>query len=93
MTSVNISLPEILKDYIDEQVVNGGYGTVSEYIRDLIRQDREQRSQKKLESLLLEGLDSGDATPMTSEDWDAVRDAVKSRVSCRANNGDEAHTG
>jgi len=89
MTSVNISLPDVLKDYIDEQVSVGGYGTVSEYIRDLIRQDRQSKSQEKLETLLLEGLDSGDSTPMTSEDWNAVRDAVRSRISHRASERDD----
>ena len=43
MTSLNISLPEALKEYIEGQVATGDWGTPSEYIRELIRQDKERR--------------------------------------------------
>lgn len=43
MTSLNISLPEVLKAYVEGQVASGDWGTPSEYIRELIRQDKERR--------------------------------------------------
>lgn len=43
MTSLNISLPEALKQYVEKQVSSGDWGTPSEYIRELIRQDKERR--------------------------------------------------
>jgi antitoxin ParD1/3/4 len=43
MTSLNISLPEALKKYVEGQVASGDWGTPSEYIRELIRQDKERR--------------------------------------------------
>jgi len=43
MTSLNISLPEALKEYVEGQVASGNWGTPSEYVRDLIRQDKERR--------------------------------------------------
>jgi antitoxin ParD1/3/4 len=43
MTSLNISLPEALKDYVEGQVASGDWGTPSEFIRELIRQDKERR--------------------------------------------------
>jgi len=43
MTSLNISLPEALKEYVERQVASGNWGTPSEYVRDLIRQDKERR--------------------------------------------------
>ncbi len=43
MTSLNISLPEALKDYVEAQVASGDWGTPSEYVRELIRQDKERR--------------------------------------------------
>ena len=43
MTSLNISLPETLKDYVEGQVASGDWGTPSEFIRELIRQDKERR--------------------------------------------------
>jgi antitoxin ParD1/3/4 len=43
MTSLNISLPEALKEYVEGQVASGDWGTPSEFIRELIRQDKERR--------------------------------------------------
>ncbi len=43
MTSLNISLPEALKNYVEGQVASGNWGTPSEFIRELIRQDKERR--------------------------------------------------
>jgi antitoxin ParD1/3/4 len=43
MTSLNISLPETLKEYVEGQVATGDWGTPSEYVRELIRQDKERR--------------------------------------------------
>ena len=43
MTSLNISLPEALKQYVEGQVACGDWGTPSEYVRELIRQDKERR--------------------------------------------------
>ena len=54
MTSLNISLPEALKAYIEGQVASGDWGTPSEYVRELIRQDKERRL-ANLEQELLAG--------------------------------------
>ena len=43
MTSLNISLPDALKHYVEGQVASGDWGTPSEYVRELIRQDKERR--------------------------------------------------
>jgi antitoxin ParD1/3/4 len=43
MTSLNISLPEVLKAYVAGQVASGDWGTPSEYVRELIRHDKERR--------------------------------------------------
>lgn len=43
MTSLNISLPQALKEYVEGQVATGDWGTPSEYVRELIRQDKERR--------------------------------------------------
>ena len=52
MTTMNISLPETLKSFVDRQVVERGYGTSSEYVRDLIRKDQDRQH---LRGLLLAG--------------------------------------
>ena len=80
MKSMNISLPESMRTYVEEQIENGDYGTASEYIRDLIRRDRASKEQNKLESLLFEGLNSGKATLMTENDWADIRAAVRNKI-------------
>ncbi len=55
MTSLNISLPDPLKTYVEDRVASGDFGTPSEFIRTLIRQDKEQR-RSRIESELLEAL-------------------------------------
>jgi antitoxin ParD1/3/4 len=55
MVSLNISLPDPLKAYVEERVASGDYGTPSEFVRSLIRQDKEQR-RTRLEAELLEAL-------------------------------------
>ena len=55
MTSLNISLPDPLKAYVEDRVASGDFGTPSEFIRNLIRQDKEQR-RTRLEAELLDAL-------------------------------------
>jgi len=54
----NIALPETLKQYVTEQLSERGYGSASEYVGDLIREDRNRREQAKLETLVLDGIES-----------------------------------
>jgi antitoxin ParD1/3/4 len=58
-TTMNISLPETMKAFIDERLGGDGYGTASEYVRELIRADQKRREEQKLEKLLLDRLQSG----------------------------------
>ena len=69
MTTLNISLPESMRAFIDEQIAQGGYSTASEYIRDLIRQAQKQAAKEKLDNMLLEGLASGEPVEVTDEWW------------------------
>ncbi|HEY3739435.1 MAG TPA: type II toxin-antitoxin system ParD family antitoxin [Bryobacteraceae bacterium] len=78
MQSMNISLPDQLKEFVDDQVGSGRYSSVSEYVRDLIRDDEKRKAQEKLEALLMEGIQSGGAIAMTRQDWKDIRtEAVK----------------
>jgi len=52
MTSLNISLPEALKEYVEGQVASGDWGTPSEFIRELIRQDKERRVENLEQELI-----------------------------------------
>lgn len=56
MATMNISLPDKLKSYVDNRVSKDGYGTASEYFRELIRQDQQRREQEQSERVQLEKL-------------------------------------
>jgi antitoxin ParD1/3/4 len=73
MASLNISLPQSLKDYLEEQVQARGYSTPSEYVRELLRHDQTRRAEQKLEALLLERLNSGVPLEISSEYWETKR--------------------
>ena len=73
MPTINISLPDTLKTFIETRVSNDGYGNVSEYFRELVRQDQKQKEQEKIEALLLDGLHSGQATPLTKKDFAEIK--------------------
>ncbi|MBW4499534.1 MAG: type II toxin-antitoxin system ParD family antitoxin [Scytonema hyalinum WJT4-NPBG1] len=79
MTTLNISLPDSMRSFIDEQVAKGGYSTASEYIRDLIRQAQKKADQEKLEAMLLEGLESGEPIEVTDEWWEQKRAQMMQR--------------
>jgi antitoxin ParD1/3/4 len=72
MTSMNISLPNELKEYVEERI-HSGYSTPSEYVRELIREDRKPRAKDRLDSLLLEGLDSGDPLSVNAKFWTELK--------------------
>jgi len=76
---MNISLPESLKEFVDGQVASGRYSSVSEYIRELIREDEKRKAQERLEMLLLEGLE-GEESALSDDDWVAIRKEARARV-------------
>jgi antitoxin ParD1/3/4 len=71
MSTMNLSLPDALKSFVDEQVAGGGYGASSEYVRALIRQDRDRQ---RLRGLLLEGASSAPAEPVDGAFFERLRD-------------------
>ena len=73
MQTMNISLPDPLKEFVDDQVGSGRYSSVSEYVRDLIRDDEKRKAQEKLEAMLMEGIQSSEPTGMTRQNWADIR--------------------
>lgn len=76
MGTMNISLPQSLKSFVEEQAVARGYGTTSEYVRELIRHDRDRM---RLRSLLLEGAESDSSEPADAAYFEALRSHVRDR--------------
>ena len=85
MAIVNISLPDQMRQYIDERINEGAYHTTSEYFRDLIREDQKRRAEERLEALLIRGLESP-ASEWTKDDVDHVKKAVRERLAAKQKN-------
>ena len=81
MDTMNIALPESMKHFVQEQVNEGGYSSVSEYVRDLIRNAQKRKQEERIDALLLEGLGSGEAIPITPEFWEEKKRKVAERLS------------
>jgi antitoxin ParD1/3/4 len=73
MTTVTISLPESLKEFIDRQLATKGYGNVSEYFRSLLREAQKEEAEARLEALLLEGLAGGHNIALTTKFWKELK--------------------
>jgi antitoxin ParD1/3/4 len=83
MQSMNISLPEPLKAFVDGQIAAGRYSSASEYVRELIRADEKRKAEERLEALLLEGLQST-GTALTPADWSEIRQQTIAKVKARS---------
>lgn len=79
MTTMNISLPDEMKAFVEAQMARGGYASASEYLRALIRDDQRRQARRALETKLAEAIESGPAAPMTSEDWERLERNVRDR--------------
>jgi antitoxin ParD1/3/4 len=77
VTTLTISLPDSLKEFIDREVQTKGYGNVSEYVRGLLRAAQAKEADARLEALLIEGLTTGEDIPLSPEFWSELkRDAA-----------------
>jgi len=87
LTSMNISIPTALRERLEEKLTRQAYGSASEYVRQLIRQDLERDAREKVEALLLEGVHSKKRIKVTPKWWeekDAMIGATPRRSAKRA---------
>jgi antitoxin ParD1/3/4 len=80
METMNIALPESMKHFVQERVAEGGYSSVSEYVRELIRADQKRKVEERIDTLLLEGVESGQPIPVTEEYWDEKKRKLTERL-------------
>ena len=74
MSTMNVSLPDELKAYVDDQVGEGGYGSTSEYLRDLIRRDKYRQ---QLRRALLDGAASAPGPIADSSYFETLRGRIR----------------
>lgn len=73
--TMNISMPDSLKTFVDERVKSSGYGSHSEYLLDLVRKDEQEMAKDKLRALLMEGL-----TSPVGRSWNALKTDLLERA-------------
>ena len=80
-STMTISLPEDLKQFVKKRSMTAHYGTPSDYIRGLIREDLHRLEEERLEQELRKGLRSGKGIPMTTEAWKQLKaEALRDRT-------------
>jgi antitoxin ParD1/3/4 len=76
MQTMNISLPDPMKHFVEDQVNAGGYSSASEYVRELVRAAQKRKAQEELEATLLAALQSEPET-VTPKWWAALRQEIR----------------
>ncbi|MFN7571672.1 MAG: type II toxin-antitoxin system ParD family antitoxin [Betaproteobacteria bacterium] len=71
--ALQVELPDSLRRFVDERVQRGDYTDAGEYLRDLVRRDREAQAAQCLRELIQEGLASGPARALGDADWSDLR--------------------
>ena len=79
MTTMNISVPDEMKAFVETQMVQEGYASASEYLRALIRDAQKRQARHELENKLLEGL-QGPVVKMTRKEWDSIEQEARERL-------------
>ncbi len=78
MATMNVSLPDCMKDWVEAQTKSGRYSNASDYVRDLIRRDQERAGKlAELQKLLTDGLESGVSDRKIDEVLKAAREQAK----------------
>jgi antitoxin ParD1/3/4 len=80
MATMNISLPDNVKEFVESQIAEGGFSTADEYFLELVKEDQKRKAEAKLEVLLLEGLDSGEPAPFTTDTVNEIRQRLAERL-------------
>jgi antitoxin ParD1/3/4 len=75
MTTINVSLPDQMKEFVDEEMGEGGYSDASEYFNALLQEQLKRKGEQKLEALLCEGL-ATKSHPIDKKDWELIRGAA-----------------
>ena len=77
---MTISLPDPMREFVESEVIGGNYGSASELFREMVRERQKRKAQERLETLLLEGLESGEPIQVTPEYLNQRRQALLEKL-------------
>ena len=77
---MSISLPRDVKEYVKRRAKEAHYGTPSDYMRSLVREDMRRAEQERLEQALLKGLDSGRGVAYSTKEWGTFKKALLKNI-------------
>lgn len=77
--TINISLPEPMREFVEDEVARGSYSSASEYFRELLRRAQREQVEERLEVLLLEGLETGAGSELAPGEFQALRRSVRAQ--------------
>jgi antitoxin ParD1/3/4 len=83
MQTMNISLPDPMKQYVEDQVAAGAYSSASEYVRELVRIDQKRYAKEMLERTLVAAMNEGDAVEVNEAWWANLREDFRKRRATR----------
>ena len=69
---MTISIPDSVKELVDQEVASGAFPSAEDYIRALVEADQKRKAQDHFEALIIEGLNSP-LSEMTAQDWEDIR--------------------
>ena len=80
MATMTISLPDKMREFVESEVSSGEYGSASELFRELLRERQKRIAGERLETLLLEGLESGQAVEVTPDYIEKRRQTLRRKL-------------
>jgi len=83
MQTMNISLPDPMKEFVEERVSAGAYSSASEYVRELVRADQKRHAKEQLEQILLKAINSGDPFEVTPGMLEDIKRKLRARSAQR----------
>ena len=83
---MTISIPDSVKELVDQEVAGGAFPTAEDYISALVEADQKRKGLERLEALIIEGLDSP-SSEMTAQDWEDIRREGLAQLHSRSNTG------
>ena len=80
MQTVNVDIPDSLKEYVQQQVAECGYSSISDYLCNLLQADRLRKERQAIEAEVLRAIECNEFIPLTDEVWDQMRETLNERL-------------